>query len=309
MIDLEKFLQKYYTKDQKIILACSTWPDSMFLLYKILQTSFKNNLVACYFNHKIRPEADYEEIFLENLWKKLWFQVEIWEANIKKIQTLYPSISLEELARKKRYDFLWVIRDIYKSPFVLTAHHLDDKIETFLFNLTRWSKLTGFINMTEKSWLILRPLLDITKSEIIDFLEKNSLEYKIDSTNFDNNISRNVFRNEIIPKFWQINSNFKQNIKNTLDYFLELKNFLDQEVVKFLWEEKFFIIWNFLNLSIFLQKEVIRYIYFISNWNSTIWLSEANILEVLKFINSKNNKTKKEIKNMKLFKDWQKIYF
>jgi tRNA(Ile)-lysidine synthase len=67
MINIEDFLHKYYKKDEKIILACSTGPDSMFLLYEILKTSYKDNLVACYFNHKLRTEADEEEIFLENL--------------------------------------------------------------------------------------------------------------------------------------------------------------------------------------------------------------------------------------------------
>lgn len=306
---MQTILQKYFTPSDKIILACSTGPDSMYLLYEILKTSYKDNLVACYFNHKLRPEADEEEIFLENLWKKLWFQVEIWSANIKEIQKLYPSISTEELARKKRYDFLWVIRDIYKAPYVLTAHHLDDKIETFLFNLARGSKLTWFINMTEKLWLILRPLLHLEKSEILKYLDENKLEYRVDKTNFDNEITRNFLRNEIIPNFSKINTNFKNNISNTLSYFEELKDFIDEEIKKFLWEKDYFCIKNFNNLSNFLKKEIIRYIYFSRNWNSTIWLSEANILEILKFINWKNNKTIKEIKNLKMKKDWDKIYF
>lgn len=306
---MQKFLEKYFKPTDKIILACSTGPDSMYLLYEILKTSYKDNLVACYFNHKLRAEADEEEAFLENLWKKLWFQVEIWSANIKEIQKLYPSISIEELARKKRYDFLWVIRDIHKSPFVLTAHHLDDKIETFLFNLARGSKLTWFINMTEKSWLILRPLLNLEKSEILKYLDENKLEFKIDKTNFDNDITRNFLRNEIIPNFSKINPNFKNNISNTLSYFEELKNFIDEEVKVFLWDNEHFCIKNFNNLSNFLKKEIIRYIYFLKNWNSTIWLSESNIKEILKFINWKNNKTIKEIKNLKMKKDWDKIYF
>lgn len=306
---MQKFLEKYLSTSDKIILACSTGPDSMYLLYEILKTSYKDNLVACYFNHKLRPEADEEEVFLENLWKKLWFQVEIWSANIKEIQKLYPSISIEELARKKRYDFLWVIRDIYKAPYVLTAHHLDDKIETFLFNLARGSKLTWFINMTEKSWLVLRPLLNLEKSEILKYLDDNKLEYRIDKTNFDNDITRNFLRNEVVPSFWKINSNFKNNISNTLSYFEELKKFIDEEIKIFLWENDYFCIKNFNNLSNFLKKEIIRYIYFTRNWNSTIWLSEANILEILKFINWKNNKTIKEIKSLKMKKDWDKIYY
>jgi tRNA(Ile)-lysidine synthase len=257
----------------------------------------------------LRPEADEEEVFLENIWKKLWFQVEIWSANIKEIQKLYPSISIEELARKKRYDFLWVIRDIYKSPYVLTAHHLDDKIETFLFNLARGSKLTWFINMTEKSWLILRPLLHLEKAEILKYLDENWLEYRIDKTNLDNNITRNFLRNEIVPNLSKINTNFKNNISNTLSYFEELKNFIDEEIKRFLWSSDYFCIKNFNKEENFLKKEIIRYIFFIRNWNSTIWLSESLIKEILKFINGKNNKTIKEIKNLKMKKDWDKIYF
>lgn len=321
MIDLQNFLEKYYSPNEKIILACSTGPDSMFLLYEILKTTFKDNLVACYFNHKLRAEADEEEIFLENLWKELWFQVEIWDADIKKIRdNLYPSISLEELAREKRYMFFSAVCQIHETKKIITAHHLDDKIETFLFNLSRGSKLTWFINMTECSWNILRPLLNIEKKDIIKYLDENKLEYRIDKTNFDTEITRNFLRHEIIPKFYEINPKFKENIKNTLSYFEELKNHIDEEVVNFLtppaslpphWGglRGSFEIQSFNSLSSFLQKEVIRYIYFISNWNSTIWLSEANIAEIIKFINWKNNKTIKEIKNLKMKKDWNKIYY
>jgi tRNA(Ile)-lysidine synthase len=191
----------------------------------------------------------------------------------------------------------------------MTAHHLDDKIETFFFNLARWSKLTGIINMTECQWNILRPLLNIEKYEILKYLDENKLEYRIDKTNFDNDITRNYLRNEIIPKFKKINIKFKQNIKNTLLYFEEIKNHIDSEIKAFIWEKRYFYIDEFNSLSNLLQKEVIRYIYYISNWNSTIWLSEANIAEIIKFINWKWNKTIKEIKGLSMKKDWKKIYF
>jgi tRNA(Ile)-lysidine synthase len=67
MINIEEILEKYYKPGEPIILACSTGPDSMFLLYEILKTKYAKNLVACYFNHKLRPEADIEEKFIENL--------------------------------------------------------------------------------------------------------------------------------------------------------------------------------------------------------------------------------------------------
>lgn len=310
MLNLEEFLNKYYYKNEKIILACSTWPDSMFLLYELIKTSYKNQIVAIYFNHKLRIEADEEEIFLINLWKKLNFQVEVGSTNIKKIHnTINYSISIEELARKERYMFFRKICKMYNTKKIMTAHHLDDKIETFFLNLVRWSKLTWLINMTENHWNILRPLLYIEKSKILDYLNENKLEYRIDKTNFDNSIIRNNLRNEIIPKFKEINIKFKQNIKNTLLYFEEIKNHIDNEINVFIDNKNYFEIDKFKVLSNFIQKEIIRYIYYISNWNSTIWLSEANINEIIKFINWKNDKTIKKIRNLFMKKDWKKIYF
>lgn len=327
-LDINKFLEKYYKENEPIILACSTWPDSMFLLYEIIKTKYAKNLVVCYFNHKLRKEADDEEVFLEKLWEKIWFKVEIWSAKIKEIRdNFYPSLWLEEVAREKRYAFLNAILNIYNTDKVITWHHLDDKIETFFFNLVRWTKLTGLINMTEKSWNILRPLINTEKKEILNYLDENKLEYKIDESNFDTDISRNKLRHDIIPQFEKINWNYKSNISNLISHFEEIKEFLDKQVNDFLYEQwilifnswkykintleinGYFYINDFIKLSSLLQKEIVRHIYYISNNNSTIWLSEANIAEVIKFINGKNNKTIKEIKEMKLKKENTIIIF
>lgn len=308
-MNITDFLEKYYTPDEPIILACSTWPDSMFLLYKILETPYGKNLVACYFNHKLRPEADDEEVFLENLGKEKGFKVEIATADIKKIQSLHPSISIEELARKKRYAFFDAILHIYKAKHIITAHHLDDKIETFFFNLARGSKLTGLINMTEENGWILRPLLSLEKKEILEYLHSSNLEYKIDSTNTDTEITRNYLRHEIIPNLEKINGNYKQNIKSTLSYFEEVKKFIDEEVKKILWNDDFFDKDMFLSQTDFIQKEIIRTIFFIRNGNSTIGLSESNINEIIRFIKGKNNPTEKELKWLKMRKENKKIYW
>ena len=134
---MQKFLEKYYSPDEPIILACSAGPDSMFLLYKFLKTNFKKNLVVCYFNHKTRIETEDEEKFLEEFCEKENIAFETANCDFKKIQKLYPSKSFEELAREKRYQFFQAIAQIYKTNKIITAHHLDDKIETFYFNLNR----------------------------------------------------------------------------------------------------------------------------------------------------------------------------
>jgi tRNA(Ile)-lysidine synthase len=109
----------------------------MFLLYEILKTDYKKNLIVCYFNHKTRSETEDEEIFLKKLCKKENIKFEVASSDFEKIQKLYPSKSFEELAREKRYQFFEAICNIHKSNKIITAHHLDDKIETFYFNLNR----------------------------------------------------------------------------------------------------------------------------------------------------------------------------
>lgn len=309
LFDILPFLEKYYDKNEKIVVACSTGADSMFLLYHLLQTPYKKNIVACYLNHNTRDQCKQEEEFLEKLGEKEWFSVEIADCDFEKIGKLYPSKWFEQLAREKRYQFFDAVCNIYNTQKVLTAHHLDDRIETSVFNMLRGTKLTGLINMTESSGWILRPLLWIQKSEIYKYLERHKLKYFEDESNADSSYTRNYVRNELLPLFEKVHPEHKRNFQNLLSYFEEIKSHLDSEVDTFLWEEKYFSITSFHLLSPLLQKEVIRKIYFKSNRNSTIWLSEWNIAEVLKFINGKNNKTQKEIQNMKLFKDGDRILF
>lgn len=309
MIDINNSLSKYIEKDEKIILACSGWPDSIYLLYQILESDYKNNLVIAYLDHSIRTESVEDTKLLASICDEYWIIFETKKLDIKKLLNNTTSMSLEEISRKKRYEFLRSLKKKYDARYIFTAHHMDDRIETFFFNLLRGSKLSGLTNMTEISGDILRPLLWITKSQILEYLENNKINFNIDITNYDDDITRNYLRNKIIPNFKRINTSFKKNISNTLNYFEELKNYIDDEVRDFLWDKNYFSVKSFLGSKELIQKEIIRYIYYISNAKSTIWLSESNISEVIKFIWWKNNKTKKEIKMMKLKKDWDNIYF
>jgi tRNA(Ile)-lysidine synthase len=89
----------------------------------------------------------------------------------------------------------------------------------------------------------LRPLLNLEKSDILEYLDKNNLKYFIDDSNFENKYTRNKLRNNIIPKFEEINSAYKKNIKNTISYFSEVKEFIDLEVKNFL-DEQAILIFN-----------------------------------------------------------------
>lgn len=305
MFEVVKTIKKHTEKN--IILACSWGPDSIFLLYEIAKSDLKDNLTVCYFNHKLRAEAESEAEYIRDLCNQNSIKFELWEADIKKEMEEWISVSMEEIAREKRYEFLRNLKEKHNADYIITGHHLDDRIETLFFNMARGSKLTGLINMTEISWDILRPLIHTEKNVILTYLKENNLQYFEDKSNQDNTITRNKLRNEILPNFEDINSRYKQNINNLLKYFEDVKDMIDFEVKNFLWDKNYFIIEEFQSLPYLMQNEVIRYIYFISNEKSTIWLSEKNIAEIIKFIGWKNNKTKKEIRKMSLFKENKKI--
>jgi len=91
--------------------------------------------------------------------------------------------------------------------------------------------------MTEKSGNIIRPLINIEKKEILNYLDKNNLEYKIDESNFDTDITRNKLRHDIIPQFEDINSSYKTNINNLITYLEEVKENIDKQVSDFLYEQ------------------------------------------------------------------------
>jgi len=299
---LEYILESYYQKDDIVILACSGWADSMYLLYQLLRTSYKKNLVVCYFNHNTREQCKEEEDFLVKLWKKEKFKVEVAECDFDKIKKLYPSKSFEELAREKRYQFFDAVCNIYNSKYVLLGHHLNDKIETSMFNMIRWTKLSGLINMTTESNWILRPLLWIEKKDIYAYLEKNKLHYFEDESNQTNDYTRNYIRNELLPKLDNVHPESTKNISKLLDYFEELKNHIDLEIGTFLSDDSVFSLLAFKKLSNFLQKEVIREIFYRTNNGSTIWLSSSNIDEIIRFLKGKNNMTQKHIKKLYMFK-------
>lgn len=306
MINISNFITSY--TDKNIILALSWGPDSIFLFHLITNSPLKDKLIACHLNHSFREDANNDEEFLKKLCENVWVRFESKKINIKQLIKDSPSTSFEEISRLKRYEYLREIKEMYEADYIILGHHLDDRIETFFLNLARWSKLSWLINMTEKSWDLLRPLLNVKKSEILEYLQDNKITYLLDSTNEDNDIKRNLLRNKALPYLEEINSSYRENIKNTMLYFEDLKNELDNRVKAFL-KDWYFEVDSFNSQSELMKKEIIRYVYFIANWNSTIWLSENNIKEVIKFINWKNNKTNKDIRKMALFKDWNKIIF
>jgi tRNA(Ile)-lysidine synthase len=148
----------------------------------------KEQLVVAHFDHGIRQESADDARFVEQLAKTYGLQFE------SKREELGASAS-EELARDRRYAFL---RDVAKrhTAKIMTAHHADDAIETIAINLTRGTGWRGLAVLDSLD--ILRPLLGVTKAELIDYAKQNNLDWREDATNSDTTYLRNDIRQKLI---------------------------------------------------------------------------------------------------------------
>ena len=179
------FMHNY--KDTKMAVAVSGGVDSMCLLYWLHE--IKANIVCLHVNHKLRPEADTETEYVQNICKQLNIPCTIfyWE-------TEKPTKGLEAAAREARYKMMTDFCHENGIEYLLTAHQSDDQIETFLMNLSRGSGLYGLSAMlpvSEKNGIkILRPLLDVSRDEIKKYCDDNNIKYFVDAMNTDEHYTR-----------------------------------------------------------------------------------------------------------------------
>lgn len=179
------FMQEY--KNTKLAVAVSGGVDSMCLLYWLYE--FGADVVCLHVNHRLRPEADIETEYVQNVCKNLNIPCKIFYWDDEK-----PENGLEAAAREARYKMMTDFCHQNDIEYLLTAHQSDDQIETFLMNLSRGSGLYGLSAMMPKSERngikILRPLLGVPRAEIKQYCEDNNIKYFVDSMNSDEHYTR-----------------------------------------------------------------------------------------------------------------------
>ena len=234
-----------------IVVGFSGGPDSVFLveMLKKLQCFFNFKIYLVHINHLLRGEdADSDENFSFEYAKKNNLEIFIKRIPVKKIAKEIGK-TLEEVGREERYKFFSEIYEKVGANKIATAHNKDDQIETFLFRLTRGASLQGLEGIKTKNNNIIRPISEIYKKDILEYLNKNEIQYKIDKTNFENEFTRNSIRLDLIPfieeryniKFKdkifslieEIRENNQNNSLNLSDY-TDSKNRILLEKIKFL---------------------------------------------------------------------------
>lgn len=181
-----------------VAVATSGGPDSVCLLriLYLFRGQLNINLIVAHLEHGLRPQEDKQETeFVYNLAKELNLPLAYYKAN-----NIKHGPSMEERAREVRYRFLEKVSDDYDVKKVALGHNMNDQAETVLINLLRGSGPTGLSGMPPiREKLFIRPLINITRDEIQDYLKEKGIPFMTDSSNLDKRYVRNKIRLELIP--------------------------------------------------------------------------------------------------------------
>ena len=210
-----------------VVLACSGGPDSMALLSLLIdiRNSVDINIIVAHVNHNVRVESEDEERFL----RKYCFDNDIVFEYMKILE--YSSGNFENEARYKRYQFFDKVIDKYKSKFLFTAHHGDDLIETVLMRICRGSSFGGYSGFSlisnRAGYSIVRPLIHMSKDEILDYNNIRGIPFVIDSTNFLDVHTRNKFRKHVLPVLKDVNSDVVDKFYKFSSLISKIDEFID----------------------------------------------------------------------------------
>ncbi len=231
---IEKKFKKYilenhlFEKKDKLLLALSGGCDSVALFHLLIKYNYHFSAVHC--NFKLRgKDSDKDEQFVTDLCKR--YDIQLFKTSFNTTEYAEQNkLSLEEAARNLRYDWFEEVRYRNNFAFILTAHHLNDKIETFFINLIKGTGIKGLRSILPKNDKVVRPLLFAERKEIKKFCQNNNIQYRTDKSNNDTNFLRNKLRHQVVPVFSEINPKFSESMNKNFQILSELENIYQEYI-------------------------------------------------------------------------------
>lgn len=205
-------------------MALSGGADSVCLLLKMIEEGRSVEAVHCNF-HLRGDESDRDEAFVVSLCERLGVPLHRVHFDTREYAALHK-VSIELAARELRYRYFEQLRRDIGAEAIMVAHHRDDNVETVLMNLVRGTGIRGMAGIRPVNGHILRPLLDMSRQDIEDYLEKKGETYVTDSTNLEDDATRNKFRHHVIPLLQSLNPKASENIHSTSRHIAEAEKIL-----------------------------------------------------------------------------------
>lgn len=215
---MQKHLEEHFSfvKEKKLLLAISGGIDSMVLLNVFKKLGLEIGVAHC--NFQLRgQDSDADALFVEEKAEAL--QVPFFlQTFATKDYASEHKFSIQVAARKLRYDWFAEVLLQENYDFIVTAHHLDDQVETFLIHLSRGTGLEGLVGIPAKNGNIMRPFLEISREEIEVYAKENRISWREDVSNASDKYLRNKVRHHIVPVLKELNPSFLTSFQNTLEH-------------------------------------------------------------------------------------------
>ena len=217
-----------FLKETKLLIAISGGLDSVVLTHLCKALDFDISLAHCNFNLR-GNESDEDENFVIKLAKNLDLEVFIERFSTQDYATK-NKLSTQMAARELRYHWFLDLAKNLNFDYILTAHHADDNLETFLINLTRGTGLSGLTGIPEINDSIIRPLLSFSREDLESYAKLNNLKWREDSSNASDKYLRNKLRHHVIPVLKEVNPELLKNFQTTLDNLNDTADIVDESL-------------------------------------------------------------------------------
>lgn len=280
------------TAENEIPVAFSGGPDSIFLTEGLIKLGYKPLLI--YINYHDSPTVYIEEKIVKQYSQINKLKLIEHEVNIP------DNVNFEDEARKIRYKFFSDVIKIHPNKFILTAHHKNDDIETMILQINR-NNIVDYYGLKEKNDIfgvtVIRPILNYTKLEIIEYLTKNNISFYDDPTNYEQERQRNILR----ANLKNIDYNHYKNLKNSLNQ--KIKE--EKDKIKNIANGKYISKKIYSTLS---DNEKKRLLNFLLNYN--LGYSNSNLINICLMRLKSNKSFEENLKNnISLFQDKNNFFF
>lgn len=218
-----------FLENKKLLLATSGGLDSMVMVQLFSQLPYNIALAHC--NFQLRGVESFEDQkFVENYAEEHAIQLFATQFDTTAFAKDYK-LSTQVAARDLRYNWFYELLEEEQFDYVLTAHHANDNIETFLINLSRGTGLDGLVGIPSQNDKIIRPLLLFSRDEIESYAKETHLQWREDSSNASNKYLRNKIRHDLVPLFKELNPLFINTFQNTQKYLQEAQAMVEDAAI------------------------------------------------------------------------------
>lgn len=282
-----------------VVLGLSGGPDSVFLLNQLvtLQKNYNFQIIAAHLDHEWHSNSHQAREFCAKLCLELGIDFQSKQKLIFVAKTISQldfkpkqTGSQEDLGRQYRRYFFEQLAAEYTPAKIWLAHHLDDQIETFILRLIRGASLTGLTGIKTHNGLYIHPLLQLTKLDILNYLETNKINYFIDPTNSSLDYLRNKIRQTVLPALYQADPRFQQNFTRSLTKLQDSELFITQNThkiyQKIITSEYQLDLNKFKTLENYLQTRVL--LHWLCQAGVKFTVSEKFLAEILRFLQHPN---------------------